>query len=35
MFTKKDIVKLIIPLIIEQVLIMTIGMADTIMVAGV
>lgn len=35
MFTRKDIIKLIIPLIVEQILLMTIGMADTIMVAGV
>ena len=35
MFTRKDIVKLIIPLIIEQILLMTIGMTDTIMVASV
>lgn len=33
MFTRKDLVKLIIPLIIEQVLGATIGIADTLMVA--
>lgn len=35
LFTPKYIAFLIIPLLIEQVLSMTIGMADTIMVAGV
>ncbi len=35
MFTRKDLVKLIIPLIIEQILAVTIGMADTIMVASI
>lgn len=34
MFTRKDLVKLIIPLIIEQFLAVTVGMADTIMVSG-
>lgn len=34
MFTRKDIVRLIIPLIIEQILAVTIGMADTIMVSS-
>lgn len=34
MFTRKDFVKLLIPLIIEQVLAVTIGMADTVMVAS-
>lgn len=35
MFTKKNLTKLIIPLIIEQILIVTVGMADGIMVARV
>lgn len=35
MFTKKDLMKLIIPLIIEQILMVTVGMADGIMVARV
>lgn len=35
MFNKKDLLKLIIPLIIEQILIVTVGMADGIMVARV
>lgn len=35
MFTKKYLIKLIIPLIIEQILIVTVGMADGIMVARV
>lgn len=35
MFTKKDLFKLIIPLIVEQLLAVTIGMADTVMVASV
>lgn len=34
MFTRKDIMKLMIPLIIEQVLAVAIGMADTMMVAS-
>lgn len=34
MFTKQDLRKLIIPLIIEQVLAMTIGMIDTMMVSS-
>lgn len=33
MFSKKDLKRLIIPLIIEQILSVTVGMADTIMVA--
>ena len=33
MFSKKDLQKLIVPLIIEQFLAITIGMADTVMVA--
>ena len=35
MFTNKDLLKLIIPLIIEQILAVTVGMADGIMVARV
>lgn len=34
MFTRKDIIKLMVPLIIEQVLAVAIGMADTMMVAS-
>ncbi|MBS5115527.1 MAG: MATE family efflux transporter [Erysipelotrichaceae bacterium] len=34
MFSKTDLRKLIVPLIVEQVLAMTIGMADTIMVSS-
>ena len=33
-FSKQDLKKLIIPLIIEQALALTIGMADTIMVSS-
>lgn len=32
MFTKRDLRKLIIPLIIEQILVVSVGMADTVMV---
>jgi putative MATE family efflux protein len=35
MFSKKDLMKLIIPLIIEQLLVVTVGMADSMMVARV
>ncbi|HHV09034.1 MAG TPA: MATE family efflux transporter [Clostridiales bacterium] len=35
MFSKKDLMKLIIPLIIEQVLAVTVGLVDSIMVANV
>jgi len=35
MFTRKDLIKLIIPLIIEQILAVTVGMADSMMVARV
>ena len=35
MFTKKDLIKLIIPLVIEQILAVTVGMADGMMVARV
>lgn len=35
MFTKKDLLKLIIPLVIEQILAVTVGMADGMMVARV
>ena len=34
MFTKKDIARLMIPLVIEQVLAVAIGMADTMMVSS-
>jgi len=34
MFTKKDLYKLIIPLIMEQMLLVTVGMADSMMVAS-
>lgn len=35
LFSKKDLTRLIIPLLIEQILAVTIGMADTMMVASV
>lgn len=35
MFTNKDLVKLIIPLIIEQLLTVTVGLADSIMISSV
>lgn len=35
LFTNKDLKKLIIPLIIEQILVIAVGMADTVMIAGV
>ena len=35
MFSKKDLMKLIIPLIIEQILLVTVGLADSMMVANV
>jgi putative MATE family efflux protein len=35
MFTRKDLIKLIIPLIVEQLLAVTVGMADSMMVARV
>ena len=35
MFSNKDLKKLIIPLIIEQVLAVAVGMADTVMVSNV
>lgn len=35
MFGRKDLTRLIIPLVIEQALTVTIGMADTVMVSGV
>ena len=35
LFSNKDLKKLIIPLVIEQILSITVGMADTIMVASV
>lgn len=34
-YSSKDLRKLIIPLVIEQILIMTVGMADTMMISGV
>ncbi len=35
MFTKKDLIKLIVPLIIEQMLLVTVGLADSLMVSRV
>lgn len=35
LFTKQDLRKLIVPLIIEQILIIMVGFADTVMIAGV
>lgn len=35
MFTKRDLIKLIIPLIIEQMLLVTVGLADSLMVSRV
>lgn len=35
LFTRKDLIRLIVPLIIEQILAVTIGMADTMMVSSV
>ncbi|MEG1848860.1 MAG: MATE family efflux transporter, partial [Lachnospiraceae bacterium] len=35
LFTNKDLKKLIIPLIIEQILLITVGIADTMMISGV
>ena len=35
MFTRRDLIRLILPLIIEQVLVATIGIADTLMVSAV
>ena len=35
LFTNNDLKKLIIPLIIEQILAITVGMADSMMVANV
>lgn len=35
MFSEKDLRRLMIPLIIEQILAVTVGMADTVMVSGV
>ena len=34
MFTKKDLAKIIIPLLIEQILAITVGMADSVMVSS-
>lgn len=35
LFSNKDLKKLIVPLIIEQILVMAVGMADTVMISGV
>ena len=35
LFSKQDLKKLIIPLVLEQILAMAIGMADTVMVSSV
>ena len=35
MFSKKDLKKLILPLIVEQVLLVAVGMADTVMISSV
>ena len=35
MFTKQDLRKLILPLIVEQILLATVGIADTVMIASV
>ena len=35
MFTKQDLRRLILPLIIEQILLVAVGMADTIMISSV
>ncbi|MFI3213746.1 MAG: MATE family efflux transporter, partial [Eubacteriales bacterium] len=35
MFTKEDLRRLIIPIVIEQVLLVAVGMADTIMISSV
>lgn len=35
MFSKKDLIKLLIPLVIEQILLVAVGMADTIMISSV
>ncbi|MDD3206743.1 MAG: MATE family efflux transporter [Lachnospiraceae bacterium] len=35
LFSNKDLKKLIIPLIIEQILVIAVGMADTVMISGV
>ena len=35
MFSRRDLWRLILPLVIEQLLAVTIGMADTVMVASV
>lgn len=35
LFTKKDLMRLVVPLVIEQILAATIGIADTVMVAAV
>ena len=35
MFTRKDLTKLLLPLIVEQLLAVLVGMADVVMVAAV
>ena len=35
LFTRRDLIRLIIPLVIEQILGVTIGMADSVMVSSV
>ena len=35
MFTRKDLAKLLLPLIVEQLLAVLVGMADVVMVAAV
>ena len=35
LFSNSDLVKLILPLVVEQLLAITVGMADTIMIAAV
>ena len=35
LFTRKDLIRLILPLVIEQILAVTIGMADSVMVSSV
>ena len=35
MFSRKDLIKLLIPLVIEQILLVAVGMADTIMISSV
>ena len=35
MFTAQDLARLILPLVVEQLLLITVGMADTVMVSSV